>query len=70
MKKLIVALLVLSGCQKLKPESVSIPEYQDFKVLMKEQVDLLGKTKIKKTVGKGKSQIQKMFDYLVEQIEA
>ena len=50
MKKLIVALLVLSGCQKLKPESVSIPEYPDFKVLMKEQVALQGKTKIKKTV--------------------
>lgn len=59
MKKLIVALLVLSGCQKLKPEPVSIPEYPDFKVLMQEQVAALGNTKIKKTVWlEGQSEVK------------
>ncbi|WP_420576662.1 hypothetical protein [Ekhidna sp.] len=48
--KILVLLLVLASCQKLKPESVSIPEYPDFENLIKTQADLLGNTRIKKTV--------------------
>lgn len=43
-------LLVLVSCQKLKPESVQIPEYPDLKSLMNDQVKLLGKGRIKKEV--------------------
>lgn len=42
--------MALAGCQKLTPESVNIPEYPDFEELMKDQVDLLGNTKITKEV--------------------
>ena len=41
---------ILIGCQKLKPESVKIPEYPDFRKLMSEQVELLGNSRIKKEV--------------------
>ncbi len=54
-----ILLVALAGCQKLKPESVSIPEYPDFEVLMQEQVAALGNTKIKKTVWlEGQSEVK------------
>lgn len=57
--KIVVLLLVLASCQKLKPESVSIPEYPDFENLIKKQADLLGNTRIKKTVRlEGQREIQ------------
>lgn len=52
-------ILILLGCQKLKPVSVSIPEYPDFEELMKAQVNALANAKIKKTVWlEGKSEVQ------------
>ncbi|MEQ9466935.1 MAG: hypothetical protein RLN88_05950 [Ekhidna sp.] len=48
--------LLFVGCQKLKPESVSIPEYPDFAELMKDQVELLGEGKIEKQVMLGDEQ--------------
>jgi hypothetical protein len=48
--KILMLLLILASCQKLKPESVAIPEYPDFKELMKVQIELLGKKSIKKEV--------------------
>lgn len=42
--------LMLVGCQKLKPESVRIPEYPDFEELRNNQVQMLRQTKIKKEV--------------------
>ena len=54
-------ILILLGCQKLKPESVSIPEYPDFEELMTQQVEILGQTKIKKVVWlEGQSEVQEM----------
>ena len=52
-------LAALVSCQKLKPESVSIPEYPDFETLIKTQADQLGNTRIKKTVRlEGRREIQ------------
>ena len=38
------------SCQKLKPETVAVPEYPDFSVLMEEQIQLLGTSEVKKVV--------------------
>ncbi|WP_370088498.1 hypothetical protein [Ekhidna sp.] len=57
--KILLLLLVLVSCQKLKPESVAIPEYPDFKSLMDDQVERLGKGRIKKEVWlDGKSEVR------------
>ncbi|WP_425389729.1 hypothetical protein [Ekhidna sp.] len=56
-------ILILLGCQKLKPEDVEIPEYPNFEELIKQQVPLLGKTTIKKTVsleGQSEEQVVQM----------
>ncbi|WP_421763824.1 hypothetical protein [Ekhidna sp.] len=45
-----VIIPLLFSCQKLKPESVQIPEYPDFKQLMVDQVDFLENKGIRKTV--------------------
>ncbi|SNS47680.1 hypothetical protein SAMN05421640_0309 [Ekhidna lutea] len=59
--KILVLLLVLASCQKLKPESVAIPEYPDFEQLMTQQVKMLGQTKIKKEAWlEGKSEVHAM----------
>lgn len=48
-----------SSCQKLKPESVNIPEYPDYAALMVEQVELLQNSRAKKEVRlEGKSEIR------------
>ncbi len=46
----LLLLLVSSGCQKLKPESVIIQSYPDLELLMLEQVDLLHGKTVEKTV--------------------
>lgn len=55
----ILILLILTGCQKLKPSEVRIPEYPDYSVLLSDQVALLGKQQVKKEVWlDGKSEIR------------
>ena len=52
-------LLAVAGCQKLRPDSVQIPEYPDYETLMKDQVELLRNKKMRKEVWlDGKSEIQ------------
>lgn len=52
-------LLAIAGCQKLKPDSVQIPEYPDYEALMEDQVELLRNKKMRKEVWlDGKSEIQ------------
>lgn len=46
-------LLIFMGCQKLKPESVQIPEYPDFLALLNKQVAILTGSKIQKEVSLG-----------------
>ena len=60
-KKLLFAFVVLAGCNQLKPESVSIPEYPDYELLMKEQIELLNNVRIKKEVWlDGRSEVKVM----------
>ncbi|WP_436514399.1 hypothetical protein [Ekhidna sp. To15] len=52
-----LALLLFTGCQKLKPDSVQIPEYPDYAELMTSQAELLGNGKATKKVSlKGKNE--------------
>ena len=46
----IVLIVALVSCQRLKPESVQIPEYPDYATLMAEQVELLRNRDVKKEV--------------------
>ncbi len=51
------------GCQQLKPESVSIPQYPDYLALMTGQVELLRNSGVEKHVwleGKSETKILKM----------
>ncbi len=45
-----ITLIFLSSCQKLKPESVDIPEYPDLRQLLLEQANLLDGKSVEKTV--------------------
>ena len=47
---LLILTTFISGCQKLKPESVAIREYPDLKQLMIDQADLLDGRSVEKTV--------------------
>lgn len=58
----VILLAALAGCQKLKPESVAIPEYPDFDELMKDQIERLGKVSINKKVSLGEESEFKTFE--------
>lgn len=50
MKKLFFALIIVAGCQQLKPESIRSSAYPDYEALMMEQVVLLNNSRAKKEV--------------------
>lgn len=50
MKKIFVILLVVFGCEKLKPESVNIPDYPDLEQVFNDQVKKLDTASLKKSV--------------------
>lgn len=50
MKKLFFTLIIVAGCQQLKPESIRSSIYPDYEALMMEQVVLLNNTRAKKEV--------------------
>lgn len=45
-----MVLVTLAGCQKLRPEQVSIPEYPDLNAFYKDQVKRLGSSSVEKSV--------------------
>ena len=49
-KKLLVFVILLSGCQRLKPEQVSVPEYPDLDTFYLSQAILLGDHSLEKSV--------------------
>lgn len=54
-------LVIVTGCQQLKPESVSIPDYPDYGRLMEDQIELLRNSRTKKEVWlDGRSEVKVM----------
>lgn len=62
MNRVFILLIVLFGCEKLKPESVNIPDYPDLEQVYHQQIQSLASTKLNKEVWlDGKSEV-KAFD--------
>jgi hypothetical protein len=62
-----ILLIVLFGCEKLKPESVNIPDYPNLEETFNQQIQLLGTKKLTKEVwldGKSESKIIEMDSIL------
>ena len=62
MRKVIVLLVVVLGCEKMKPELVNIPEYPNMEEVFNQQVSLLEDKKLIKDVWLDGKNESKMFD--------